>query len=210
MSSRTDETKTNKAIQSAQATAKYLSCYSPEDKIPLPCGHPAVHTSLSSASLWTHLQLLARRQRLLRLLCSASLSNVTVFFALKPLGDPRTPRVSEKDPLNCLKPCGFLSRGVGNGRLTLMLTQAELLTEILGHHTRARAVAGMVWVITWLVVVHLIGWVIWIKRRESSDWHKKCFRQWKSSLKPFLWGEHTLFKLDFCPQPAMKKNRCWV
>lgn len=42
-------------------------------------------------------------------------------------------------------------------RLTLMLALTELLTEILGHHTRAGAVAWMVGVVTWLVVVHLIG-----------------------------------------------------
>lgn len=42
-------------------------------------------------------------------------------------------------------------------RLTLVLAQAELLTEILGHYTRARTVTRMVWMITWLVVVHLIG-----------------------------------------------------
>lgn len=54
-------------------------------------------------------------------------------------------------------------------RLTLVLTQAELLTEILGHYTRARTVTRMVGMVTWLVVVHLIGRVIWIKSRESSD-----------------------------------------
>lgn len=93
-----------------------------------------------------------------------------------------------------------------------MLTQAELLTEILGHYTRARTVTRMVWMITWLVVVHLIGWVICIKRRESSDGHKKCFMfyvsvQSKPSLGPFFCGEHTFFKLDFCPQPVMKKKK---
>lgn len=41
--------------------------------------------------------------------------------------------------------------------LTLGLTLAELLTKILGHHTRAGAVAGVVGVVTWLIVVHLIG-----------------------------------------------------
>lgn len=54
-----------------------------------------------------------------------------------------------------------------------MLALAELLTEILGHHTRTGAVTGMVRVITWLVVVHLIGRVIWSNRRQSSDWHNK-------------------------------------
>lgn len=55
-----------------------------------------------------------------------------------------------------------------------MLALAELLTEILGHHTRAGAVAGMVRVITWLVVVHLIGRVIWSSRRQASDRHNGC------------------------------------
>lgn len=50
------------------------------------------------------------------------------------------------------------------GTLTLLLALAELLAEILGHHARARAVAGMVRVVTWLVVVHLIGGVIWSNR----------------------------------------------
>lgn len=38
-----------------------------------------------------------------------------------------------------------------------MLTLAELLTEILGHYTRAGAVTWVVGVVTWLIVVHLIG-----------------------------------------------------
>lgn len=58
--------------------------------------------------------------------------------------------------------------------LTLVLALAELLTEILGHHTRAGAVTGMVRVITWLVVVHLIGRVIWSNRRQASDWRNTC------------------------------------
>lgn len=61
-----------------------------------------------------------------------------------------------------------------NKTLTLVLALAELLTEILGHHTRAGAVARMVRVITWLVVVHLIGRVIWSNRgQKPSDWHSK-------------------------------------
>lgn len=59
------------------------------------------------------------------------------------------------------------------GRLTLLLALAELLAEILGHHAWARAVAGMVRVVTWLVVVHLIGRVIWSSRgrrlRQCQD-----------------------------------------
>lgn len=51
-----------------------------------------------------------------------------------------------------------------SGTLTLLLALAELLAEILGHHAGARAVAGMVRVVTWLVVVHLIGRVIWSSR----------------------------------------------
>lgn len=41
--------------------------------------------------------------------------------------------------------------------LALMLTLAELLTKILGHYTRAGAVTWVVGVVTWLIVVHLIG-----------------------------------------------------
>lgn len=51
--------------------------------------------------------------------------------------------------------------------LTLKLTLAELLTEILGHHTRAGAVTRVVRVVTWLVVVHLIGRVIWSNGAQS-------------------------------------------
>lgn len=51
--------------------------------------------------------------------------------------------------------------------LTLLLTLAELLTEILGHHTRAGAVAWMFGVITWLVFVHLIGRAIWSNRGHT-------------------------------------------
>lgn len=61
----------------------------------------------------------------------------------------------------------LFSRWVNRGKgktLTLLLALAELLAEILGHHARARAVAGMVRVVTWLVVVHLIGRVIWSSR----------------------------------------------
>lgn len=58
--------------------------------------------------------------------------------------------------------------------LTLVDALAELLTEILAHHTRAGAVARMVGVITWLVFAHLVGQVIWSNRAtRSSDWHSK-------------------------------------
>lgn len=58
--------------------------------------------------------------------------------------------------------------------LTLVDALAELLTEILAHHTRAGAVARMVGVITWLVFAHLVGRVIWSnKATRSSDWHSK-------------------------------------
>lgn len=53
--------------------------------------------------------------------------------------------------------------------LTLMLTLAELLTKILGHYTRAGAVTWVVGVVTWLIVVHLIGWVIWNNRGQSPQ-----------------------------------------
>lgn len=53
--------------------------------------------------------------------------------------------------------------------LTLMFTLAELLTEILGYYTGAGAVAWVVRVVTWLVVVHLIGWVIWSNRGQSPQ-----------------------------------------
>lgn len=49
---------------------------------------------------------------------------------------------------------------LGKVTLTLVLTLAELLTEILGHHTGTGAVTWVVRVVTWLVVVHLIGQVI--------------------------------------------------
>lgn len=163
-----------------------------------------------AAWLWTNLQISARRQRLLRLLSSAFLSNLTVFFALKPFAYQRTLRASERHPFNCLQPCGFLSRWLRNVRLTLMLTQAELLTEILGHHTWARAVARMVRVITWLVVVHLIGWVIWSKRRVLRL-TQKVLSALEVIFRTIFWGKYTFFKLDFCPQPAKNiKNRCWV
>lgn len=49
--------------------------------------------------------------------------------------------------------------------LTVWVALAELLTEILSHDAGAGAVAGAVWVVAGLVVVHLCGRVIW-KRRE--------------------------------------------
>lgn len=87
-----------------------------------------------------------------------------------------------------------------------MLTQAELLTEILGHHTWARAVARMVWVITWLVVVHLIGRVIWSKRRVLRL-TQKVLSAVEVIFRTLFCGEYTFFKLDFGPQPAMKKEK---
>lgn len=53
--------------------------------------------------------------------------------------------------------------------LTFELALAKLLTEILGHHTRAGAVAWMVGVITWLVVVHLIGRIIWNNEGQNPQ-----------------------------------------
>lgn len=90
---------------------KYF-CYSPEDRIPSPCGRHALHISLSlvlqQVPHCEQIPILARKHRLLRLLSSAFLSNLTVFFVLKPLGDQCTLRASEKHLFNCLKPCVFL------------------------------------------------------------------------------------------------------
>lgn len=127
-----------------------------------PMWHPGVH-SFASCFCSKCLNLF---------LWSAFLSNLRILFAFKPLAVKRSLSMSEKwlGDKSCV-----LERSPGNNnnnkkvRLTLVLTQAELLTEILGHYTRARTVTRMVWMVTWLVVVHLIGRVIWIKSRESSD-----------------------------------------
>lgn len=60
--------------------------------------------------------------------------------------------------------------------LTLMFTLAKLLTKILGHHTGARAVTRMVRVVTWLIVVHLIGRVIWsiVGTKQKDQHYKLC------------------------------------
>lgn len=60
-------------------------------------------------------------------------------------------------------------RWIRKATLTLLLALAELLTEILGYHTWAGAVTRVVRVVTWLVVVHLIGWVIWSNRGQSPQ-----------------------------------------
>lgn len=89
------------------------------------------------------------------------------------------------------------------GKLTLLLALAELLAEILGHHARARAVAGMVRVVTRLVVVHLIGRVIWSSRgRRLRRWEEseaavpfcsflgEIYLSWVGSL-PITWKKAT-------------------
>ncbi len=58
---------------------------------------------------------------------------------------------------------------MGKVTLTFLLALAKLLTEILGHHARAGAVAWMIGVITWLVVVHLIGRVIWSNGGQNTQ-----------------------------------------
>lgn len=47
--------------------------------------------------------------------------------------------------------------------LTVWVALAELLTEILSHDAGAGAVAGAVWVVAGLVVVHLCGRVIFLQ-----------------------------------------------
>lgn len=41
--------------------------------------------------------------------------------------------------------------------LTLPITLAEFLTKVLCHHTRAGAITWVLRVVTWLIIVHLIG-----------------------------------------------------
>lgn len=58
---------------------------------------------------------------------------------------------------------GRLFREDHRGRewnLTVWVTLAELLTEILRHDAGAGAVTGAVWMVTGLVVIHLSGRVI--------------------------------------------------
>lgn len=50
----------------------------------------------ANASLWTHLLILTRGQHLLWLWCSAFLSNLRIFFALKPFGVKQTLSISKK------------------------------------------------------------------------------------------------------------------
>lgn len=41
--------------------------------------------------------------------------------------------------------------------LTFLITLAEFLTKVLCHHTRAGAITRVLRVVTWLIIVHLIG-----------------------------------------------------
>ena len=49
--------------------------------------------------------------------------------------------------------------------LTLVVTLAEFLAEVLGHHAGAGAVTWVLRVVTWLVVIHLIGRIICVGQR---------------------------------------------
>jgi len=50
--------------------------------------------------------------------------------------------------------------------LTLSIAQAEFLTKVLCHHTWTGAITRVLWVVTWLIIVHLIGWVVCTTNRE--------------------------------------------
>lgn len=58
--------------------------------------------------------------------------------------------------------------------LTVWVALAELLTEILSHDAGAGAVAGAVWVVAGLVVVHLCGRVIWKRREQTRALLRSC------------------------------------
>ena len=53
-------------------------------------------------------------------------------------------------------------------KLTVRGTLAEFFTEVLQHNTGAFWVAWFSWVITWLVVVYMAGWVVWLEQKGSK------------------------------------------
>lgn len=46
--------------------------------------------------------------------------------------------------------------------LTLSITLTEFFAKILGHHTRTGAVTRVLRVVTWLIIVHLIGRAVFL------------------------------------------------
>lgn len=188
---------TNEAKPSCPNHSKmFLSFYNLSRNIPPPCGHFGKHSSVSlllqqmphcecSSVFKRHPLIPTRGQSLLWLLQDRfTFCFLALLWPGKRALKLLRASVENVAMTNCL--CVFVCvkrersmqhrrarshRWIGKEALTLVLALAELLTEILGHHTRAGAVTGMVRVITWLVVVHLIGRVIWSNRRQPSDWH---------------------------------------
>lgn len=57
--------------------------------------------------------------------------------------------------------------------LTLAITLAEFLTKVLCHHTWTGAITWVLRVVTWLIIVHLIGWVVCMTNRKVNKSNNK-------------------------------------